>query len=325
MAVEPFEISVPEVVLSDLNQRLALTRWPDEISGAGWYYGTDLAYLRELAHYWQHTYDWRKYEATLNEFRHFRAEVSGFSLHFIHERGAGPKPLPLLMTHGWPDSFWRFYKIIPMLTHPERYGGSAVDAFDVVVPSLPGFGFSDTPRRPELGRQWMIDMFHQLMTRVLGYSRYGAHGGDVGSGVTERLAMTHPDALLGIHLADVPYWRLLALDPGELSEAERKYLVAGQRWQREEGAYAMIQATRPQTLAYGLNDSPVGLAGWIVEKFRNWSDCGGDVESRFSKDELLTNVTIYWATQSIRSSFTPYFFPSEDAPRCPNGSKFQLV
>lgn len=307
MTAEPFRINLPQAVLDDLTRRLELTRWPGEVEGAGWNYGTNLAYLKDLVGYWQREYSWRKHEAELNTFRHFRAQIGGFGLHFIHERGKGPDPLPLLLTHGWPDSFWRFHKVMPMLTDPERFGGNAEDAFDVVVPSLPGYGFSDRPTTKGVNAQAAADLFAQLMTRTLGYRAFAAHGGDIGRGVTEQLARRHADALVAIHLTDLPFRYLQGLPQDTLSDAEQRYAGEVEAWGAQEGAYASIQATKPQTLAYGLNDSPAGLAGWLVEKFRAWSDCDGEVERRFSKDELLTNITLYWATETIGSSFLPYY------------------
>lgn len=313
---KPFRIDIPQHDLDDLHARLAHTRWPGEVEGAGWDYGTNLAYLKGLTEYWQHGFDWREQERQLNNFQQFRAEIDGFGLHFIHERGRGPNPTPLLLTHGWPDSFYRFYKLIPMLTDPERFGGRAEDSFDVVVPSIPGYGFSDQPSQRGFSTQQTADLFARLMTEELGYVRYGAHGGDVGSSVTEALATRHAEQLLGIHLTDIPYWHLFATSPNDLSDAEQTYIQTGKQWQMREGAYALEQSTKPQTLAYGLSDSPAGLAAWIVEKFRSWSDCDGDIGQRFSRDELLTNLTIYWATQTIQSSFLPYF----ERPAPPQGS-----
>ncbi|GAB3331018.1 epoxide hydrolase [Larkinella ripae] len=307
MKPQPFTIQIPQPTLDDLQQRLAATRWPDEVADSGWDFGTNEAYLKELVAYWQAQFDWRQQEAALNRFAHFRTEIDGYGLHFIHERGQGERPLPLLLSHGWPDSFYRFYKLIPLLTDPESHGGRAEDAFDVVVPSLPGFGFSDRITQKGADAPWTAGVLHQLMTKVLGYHRFAAHGGDVGSGITEALAMGHPDSLVGIHLTDIPYWHIFATQPDELSKPEQKFLETGQQWQMTEGAYALIQATKPQTLAYGLNDSPAGLAAWILEKFRTWSDCDGNPENRFTKDELLTNIFLYWATETVRSSFTPYF------------------
>ena len=215
--------------------------------------------------------------------------------------------MPILLLHGWPDSFYRFHKIIPMLTDPARFGGDPADSFDVVVPSLPGFGFSDRPRERGWGQEQDAALFHTLMTKVLGYERYGAHGGDGGSPISQALARSHPESVVGIHITDIGYDKAAQLDPSTLSEAEIRYMEALEGWSFEEGGYVMIQGSRPQSLGYGLNDSPAGLAAWIVEKFRAWSDCGGDVERSYSKDELLTNITIYWATQTINPSIRTYY------------------
>lgn len=314
MATQPFRIDVPQAVLDDLQTRLARTRWPDEIPGAGWDYGTNLGYLRELAAYWHTGFDWRAQETKLNAFRQFRTEIDGQRVHFLHEPGRGPRPLPLVLVHGWPDSFYRFYKLIPLLTDPASHGGRAEDAFDVVVPSLPGYGFSGRPAERGWGPGRMADLVHTLLTRELGYARYGAHGGDWGSYLTEQLALQHPADLVGLHLTDVPFRRFTNPLPGNSSPAEQAFRQQVQAWQRQEGAYAQIQGTKPQTLAYGLADSPVGLLGWLVEKFRTWSDCGGEVERRFSKDELLTNALIYWATETINSANRLYYETQHTPP-----------
>lgn len=303
MNIQPFTITIPQERLDDLRERLSRTRWTDEREGANWDDGTDLHYLKSLVEYWQHSFDWRAQEAKLNQFAQFRATIDGLGIHFIHERGKGPNPLPILLTHGWPDSFYRMHKLIPLLTDPERYGGDPADAFDVIVPSLPGSGFSDRPRQGAT-MALTVELWKSLM-QELGYQRYAAAGGDFGSGITQLLAFTYPEMLLGIHVTDLGFYNLHNQRP-DLSEAERRYLGIQQGWFFSEGAYAMIQGTKPQTLAFGLNDSPAGLAGWIVEKFRSWSDCNGEVESRFSKDELLTNISIYWLTQTINSSFGYY-------------------
>jgi pimeloyl-ACP methyl ester carboxylesterase len=305
MTVQPFRIDVAQAILDDLHERLVRTRWPDEVDSAGWDYGTNLGYLKELVSYWQHTFDWRAQEAQLNQFAQFCVEIDGFGIHFLHERGKGPNPLPILLLHGWPDSFYRFYKLIPMLADPASHGGDPADAFDVIVPSLAGFGFSDRPQQRGGGRD--AELFPQLMIDVLGYQRFGVHGGDTGSPIAQFMAGAHPEAIVGIHVTDIGWNNPLSADAPNLSEAEKQYLDDHQTWWQSEGAYAMIQGTKPQTLAYGLNDSPVGLAAWITEKFRTWSDCNGDVERRFSKDELLTNIMIYWATQTINSSIRGYY------------------
>ena len=304
---QAYQIEVPQDMLDDLQGRLANTRWTDEVEGAGWDYGTNLAYLKEFVGYWQNGFDWREQEAKLNEFAHFKTEIDGLGIHFVHERGKGPDPTPLLLLHGWPDSFYRFHKIIPMLTDPASYGGNPADSFDVVVPSLPGFGFSDRPRE----RGWVAArdaaLFEALMTDVLGYGRYASHGGDGGSPISQALARSYPGSVMGIHLTDIGWDKAMQIDPSTLSEAEQRYMNELEESSLEEGGYVMIQGSRPQTLGYGLNDSPVGLAAWILEKFRAWSDCGGDVERRFTKDELLTNITIYWVTQTINSSIRSYY------------------
>ena len=305
MAVEKFKIRIPDKILLDLQERLANTRWPHEVEGADWDYGTNLAYLKKLLIYWRTKYDWRKHETELNKFHHYKTNIDGYRIHFIHERGKGPNPMPLLLTHGWPDSFYRFYKIIPMLTDPLRYGGNAKDAFDVVVPSIPGFGFSDKPKKG--GTTFHInDLWAKLMTKTLGYKNFGAHGGDWGTSISEHLARNHAGAVIGIHLTDVPFFHLFQ-KPNDLSATEKKFMERSEKWQKQEGAYALIQSTKPQSLAYGMNDSPAGLAAWIIEKFQSWSDCDGNIENSFSKDELLTNIMIYWVTETISSSFYNYY------------------
>lgn len=306
MDVEPFRISVPDAVLEDLRERLRRTRWPDQVAGSGWTYGTDSAYLKELVAYWLSVFDWRKQEEALNRFAHFRADVDGCGIHFLHQRGRGPRPLPLLISHGWPGSFAEFTDIIGPLTDPAAHGAEPEDAFDVIVPSLPGYGFSDRPSEPGMDVVRIAALFARLM-EGLGYSRYGAQGGDWGSAVSTALGAAFPDRVCGIHLNMLIGARPPSRDPAQLSDSDRRLLERFERFQKEEAAYMQIQGTKPQTLAYGLNDSPAGLAGWIVEKFRAWSDCGGDLETRFSKDRLLTNITIYWVTQTIGSSVRLYY------------------
>jgi microsomal epoxide hydrolase len=270
-----------------------------------WTHGLSVTYMRQLADYWRHAFDWRAQEAAMNRFAHFRTTFDGRDLHFIHERGRGPNPMPIILSHGFPDSFLRFAKIIPMLADPARYGADEADAFDVVVPSLPGYGFSDKPVKD--GMLFHIgDLWYRLMTRELGFGRFAAHGGDWGSFITEVMARDHADSVVGIHLTDVPFYHAFQ-KPDDPSDDEKKYLAAIDKFGQTQGAYALIQGAQPQALSLGLNDSPVGLAAWIIEKWRRWSDCDGDVESVFSKDELLSNVMIYWATQTIDSSFGPYF------------------
>jgi len=308
MEVKPFTIAVENSVLDDLRQRLADTRWPDEIPNTGWDYGSNLTYIKELVDYWRTDFDWRAQEAKLNAFNHFKSEVDGLDIHFIHEKGKGPNPIPLIITHGWPSCFFEMTKIIPLLADPASYGGDAADSFDVVAPSLPGFGFSGHAQDRGMEVQRVAGMWNKLMTQNLGYPKFGAQGGDIGSGVTARLGFAHSDTLYGIHLTSItrptPY-----LGPGSkpVTDAEQALITQRDKWFQDEGGYNHIQGTKPQTLAYGLNDSPVGLAAWIVEKYRTWSDCGGDVEKSYTKDELLTIVTIYWVTQTISSSTRMYF------------------
>ena len=303
---EPFVMAVPEAVLNDLQQRLALTRWPDEISGVGWQYGSNLAYVKDLVHYWQHQYDWRAHERIFNDFPQYRVQLDDITLHYIHQPGVGPAPMPLLLSHGWPGSVCEFVHVIGPLTDPARYGGDPRDAFTVVAPSLPGYGFSHVPNQRRLSIEEMAAALQRLMTDVLGFSRFGAQGGDWGSFITGRLGYAYPQHLIGIHLNMVP----VAPHPSErtnLSAAEEAFITESDAWRTEETGYQWIQGTKPQTLAYALNDSPAGLAAWITEKFSSWTDSHGDIESRLSKDALLTNIMLYWVTQTINSSFWLYY------------------
>lgn len=300
--ITPFKIEVGETVLNDLQSRLQHTRWPDEPEGAEWNYGTNLNYLKELLTYWQNDYDWRKHESALNGFPHFKAEIDGINIHFIHVKGKGKNPKPLLLTHGWPDSFYRFHKVIPLLSEPESLGDDSEQSFDLVIPSLPGFGFSD---RVALNTDKVAALWAKLMTGILGYDQYYAAGGDIGAIVTKSLANQQPDRVIAIHLTDVGYPNGQE-DWSTMSAAEQKFGQFIQHWWYTEGAYNMIQSTKPQTLGYGLNDSPAGLAAWIIEKFNSWSDTKGNIENSFTKDELITNIMIYWVSQSINTSIRTY-------------------
>jgi pimeloyl-ACP methyl ester carboxylesterase len=300
---ERFDIAVDAAALDDLHARLAATRWPASIPGVPWELGTDAATVRRLANHWAGMYDWRVHEARMNELPHFRVDLDGAAVHYVHLPGDGPDPLPIILTHGWPGSFLELAQLGERLAHPGRYGVDARQSFDVVIPSLPGFGFS--AQRPEPTDPWSTpELWHRLMTETLGYSHYGAHGGDLGAGITTRLAVRHADALVGIHLLAVGSPPLEGAT--ELSDAERAYIAQVEAWERDEGAYQHQQQTRPLTLAYGLSDSPVGLLAWIVEKLRAWSDCGGDLSTRFSDDDVLTWVSLYWLTNTISTSFRPY-------------------
>jgi pimeloyl-ACP methyl ester carboxylesterase len=304
--VRPFTIQVPDDVLVDLRARLGRVRWPDEVPGGGWRYGTDLSYLKTLIEYWRDVYDWRRHEAELNRSRQFTVPLAGIDIHFIHELGVGPAPLPLLLSHGWPGSIVEFQRLIPMLTDPARFGADPADAFTVVAPSLPGYGFSFRPNQPRFGVVEIADAFAALMTDVLGYGRFAAQGGDWGAFITSYLGAAHADRLVGIHVNLLGIQRNVQPTANATPE-EKTYFAELEQWLREETGYGWIQGTKPQTLAYGLTDSPVGLAAWVVEKFRTWSDCGGDVDRRFTKDVLLTNIMLYWVTGAIGSSFWPYY------------------
>jgi pimeloyl-ACP methyl ester carboxylesterase len=309
MAVERFRIQIAREVLDDLKYRLDHVRWPDQLKDSDWERGTEIGYLQSLVSYWRDHFDWRAQEQELNRYSQFRCNVDGIDVHFVHERGKGPNPLPIILTHGWPDSFIRYKKIIPLLTDPARYGGDPEDSFDVIVPSIPGFGFSSHPDHSGINNFRVSELWAKLMTEELGYERFAAAGGDMGSGVTRYLALNHPELLVGIHLTDIGIIRNLMTsnDQAGLSKEELHYKISAQKWIAHEGAYMSIQSTKPQTLAYGLSDSPVGLAGWIIEKFHAWSDCNGDLRQKFSEDELLTNIMIYWVTNTIGSSAHMYY------------------
>ena len=311
MTIEPFSLPYSEAAVEDLRARLARTRWPDQIPGSAWVYGMSLDYMQQLCRYWREEFNWKAQLEKLSSFHHYLYQAPEIGIHFIHERGKGPDPMPLLITHGWPGSFLEMLKIIPMLTDPESYGGDAADSFDVVVPSLPGFGFSDRTTQRDMNNFCTAELWVGLM-KELGYGRFAAQGGDFGASVTTILGLRHAEHVLGIHLnysagSYRPY-----LEPGEkLSATEQAFLEEDKRWYEKCGAYDHIQTTHPQTLAYGLNDSPAALAAWIVEKFRDWADCDGDVERRFTKDELLANVTLYWMTETIHSSCRLYYETSK--------------
>ncbi|MEV6241289.1 epoxide hydrolase family protein [Lentzea sp. NPDC051838] len=299
-----FHLEVSDDQLTDLHSRLALTRLAPALSGEDWTHGTPPGYLAELVDHWRTKFDWRRAEAGLNAMPQFLTEVDGHTLHFVHAQGVGPAPLPLLFSHGWPGSFWEVHKILGPLTDPAAHGGDPADAFTVVAPSLPGFGFSPHPGTSGVNPTVIAALFDQLMSSVLGYERYGAQGGDFGAQVTSRLGRDHGDHVVGIHL------NLMGATPSNrdsLTADEQAFLAQADHFFTAEGAYAQLQGTKPATLAAGLSDSPAGLAAWFVEKFRAWSDCGGDVESVFTKDELLTDITLYWLTNTIASSARLYY------------------
>ena len=303
-AIESFEIDIPQADLDDLKYRLERSRLPDQIEGSGWDYGTELSYLKDLISYWRDSFDWRAQEARLNQLDHFRTTIDGQSIHFVHARSKYDNAIPILISHGWPGSIVEFLDIIGPLTDPEAHGGRAEDAFHVVCPSLPGFGFSEPTRSRQWDTRRMAEAFALLMQR-LNYSRYIAEGGDWGAMITTDIGVLDPEHLYGIHLT-MP----LALpqeDHSALSESEKQDMADMALFDQNETGYQKIQGTKPQTLGFGLNDSPAGTAAWIVEKFHTWSDCNGDVESAFTKDQLLTNISIYWLTQTITSSTRIYY------------------
>jgi microsomal epoxide hydrolase len=303
---EPFTINVSDTELKDLRERLDRVRWPGEVPDTGWEYGANLAYIKQLVEYWRTKYDWRVHERELNQWPHFKVTIDGQRIHYIHARGKGPKPLPLIISHGWPGSIYEFMQVLGPLTDPAAHGGDPADAFDVIAPSLPGYGFSDPTHERKVNVIRIGEWFGTLMKDVLGYSRYGAQGGDWGALVTSRLGFAFPQNVVGIHLNMVG----VAPHPANrqnLSAAEQAWMQEMKAWQSEETGYQNIQGTKPQTLGYGLNDSPVGLCAWIVEKFRTWSDCNGNPENSYTKDQLLTNVMIYWITQTINSSTRLYY------------------
>ncbi len=320
-SITPFEIVVPDAAINDLKNRLQNTRLPDQISETTWEYGTDKAYLTELIDYWENEFDWREQERTLNQFDHFKTEIDGIEMHFIHQRSEHPDAIPLMIVHGWPGSISEFSKIIDPLVDPVTYGGSASDAFHVITPSLPGFGFSSAPTRPGYSPEKIAHILAALMEKI-GYQRYAIAGGDWGAIINRYLAFNYPDRLIGLHsnmmLAGLP------TDPEQragVTQAEETARVARGAYMQNERAYQQIQGSKPQTLGYGLNDSPAGLAAWIVEKFHGWTDmpqgATGYLDNHFTKDELLTNIAIYWFTGTITSSTRIYYENSKTQVETP--------
>lgn len=303
MHITPFTIRVPDDVLSDLRTRILHTRWPPRAPGAPWEQGSDLEYLKRLLGYWADGFDWRAEERRLNTFKHFRAEVGGIRVHFVHERARDGHGIPLVLTHGWPSSFLEHLALVPLLTDPKANGIDA-PAFDLVIPSLPGYGFSERPAHANY--RTVARLWHELM-HGLGYERYGAGGGDFGAGVATYMAVENPAAAIGIHLTTMELWPPTGEGTRPMTEAERAYVTDVHRWDEAERGYSAIQSTRPQTVGYGLNDSPAGLAAWILEKWRAWSDSGGNLDARFSREFLLTMLTLYWATETVTTSMRDYF------------------
>jgi len=313
-AIEPFHIDVPESALDDLRDRLARTRWPDELPGAGWAYGIPLAYVRELAEHWRTTYDWRAQEARLNALPQFTTTIDGARVHFLHVRSPEPDAVPLVVTHGWPGSIAEFLDIIGPLTDPRSHGGDPADAFHLVCPTIPGFGFSG----PTPDRGWDVRRVSRAVAALmkrLGYGRYGAHGGDWGASVSRELGLNDEDHVIGVHITML--FAPITADAGDLDEVEKRRLERVQHFRREQSGYFSIQSTRPQTLAYGLTDSPVGQLAWIVEKFREWTDSTNVPEDAVDRDQLLTNVMLYWLTGTAGSSARIYYETTHAAPPNP--------
>lgn len=306
-SIEKFRIDIEASALADLSRRLAAVRWPDEIIGSDWSLGTSLQYLRSLHAHWTTSYDWNAQQEQLNRLPHFLYEGGGHQVHFIHELGRGPAPIPLLLTHGWPGSFVEMVKIIPWLTDPASHGGNPEDAFTVIVPSIPGHGFSSRPTERGMNVFAIADLWGDLMS-ALRYERFAVQGGDWGAWISTALGLRHPERLIGLHLNYVSNGFRPDLSSGTrpLSEDEEAYLARVARWREAEGAYVAIQATKPQTLSYGLTDSPIGLAAWLLEKFKGWSDCEIAPEEAIPRDDLLTNIMIYWLTNTINSSLRLY-------------------
>ena len=320
--VRPFQIGVPDEILNRIRARVADYPWHEMPDDGGWQYGTNLDYMKEVCAYWLDEFDWRRQEARINHFSHFIAPVDGIDIHFIREKGGGPAPMPLIISHGWPGSVVEFLDIIEPLAHPERYGGIADDAFDVIAPSLPGFGFSGRPPRP-YGPRKMADLFAKLMTDVLGYDGFLAQGGDWGGAISSWLGYDHTPACRAIHLNIMtmrhPY--------GPKGAEEEAWGARFEEEQALENGYRTQQATKPQTLSYAMMDSPVGVAAWIIEKFNSWSDIeGDDIESVHTKDELLTNIMVYLVTRTFNTASWIYYGRREEGGRVlsPEGKRVEV-
>lgn len=320
--INVFRINVPDETLDRIRTRVAEYPWHEMPDDGGWAYGTNLDYMKELCAYWVNEFDWRKHEARINRFPHYTAEVDGIDLHFIHEKGSGPAPMPLIISHGWPGSVVEFLDIIEPLAHPERFGGSTDDAFEVIAPSLPGFGFSGRPPRP-IGPRKMAGMFDTLMTDVLGYDSYLAQGGDWGGAISSWLGYDHAPACRAIHINIMTMRHV----DGPKGPEEEAWAVEFEREQMMEDGYRTQQATKPQTLSYAMMDSPVGVAAWIIEKFNSWSDTDGDnIESVHSKDSLLTNIMVYLVTGTFNSASWIYYGRREEGGRLlsPEGRRVEV-
>jgi microsomal epoxide hydrolase len=303
----PFRVEVGEDVLLDLRDRLGRTRWPYQIPGVGWGYGTEQTYLRELCDYWQTSYDWRAAEKRMNTYQQFLHTVDGVDVHYLRVPGKGPDPFPLLMMHGWPGSVWEFMGVLGPLSDPGAHGGDPADAFDLIVPSLPGFGFSGKPQTPGWGVTRIAAAMNELM-RALGYDRYGTQGGDWGGIISSQMGADHAGSCIAIHINQT-----YAPLPPDASPEMREWAAAYREFRAGEMGYAQVQRTKPDSLTVAQNDSPAGLAAWIIEKFQTWGDTGGEIESAFTRDDLITNVMIYWVTESAPSAARIYYEMHLDA------------
>jgi pimeloyl-ACP methyl ester carboxylesterase len=303
--IKPFRIAIPQAELDDLRDRLARTRWPDELPGVGWSYGTPLGYLRELAEHWRTSYDWRRHEARLNELPQFTTTIDGANVHFVHLRSPEPNAFPLVITHGWPGSIVEYLALFGPLADPRAHGGDPADAFHLVVPTIPGFGFSGPTHDTGWNARRVAGAFATLMAR-LGYGRYGAHGGDWGARISRELGLADPEHVAGVHVTSVPA-PASDEDLASLTDEERGRLARGRRFMADGAGYAQLQSTRPQTLAYALTDSPVGQLAWIVEKFKEWTDSAEVPEEAVDRDQVLTNVMLYWLTRTAGSSARIYY------------------
>lgn len=302
MSIQPFKVDISQETLLRIESRLKNATWPERLGDGGWSFGISYDYMKELVSYWTTQYEWRETEKKLNAFPQYKAHIEDYNIHFYHVPGSGPLPLPLILTHGWPGSVMEFLDVIEPLTNPEKFGGRAADSFTVVIPSLPGFGFSSKPIKEPIGPASTARLWHKLMTEVLGYSRYGAQGGDLGSLVTTLLAHQYPDELIGIHLNIIP----IAASTVAENADEEAWQQQVQQFTQAEMAYFGLQATKPQTPSFALMDSPLGTAAWIVEKMKAWSDSGDSIEDAFSKDQILSNVMLYLVTGTIDSSIWFY-------------------
>jgi len=317
--IKPFKVKISEENLQNIYSKVKNYPWHEMPDDGGWYYGTNLDYMKEFSNYWVSKFDWRKTEEKINKFKNFKSNIDGIDIHFIYEKGSGSNPKPLLINHGWPGSIVEFLHIIDQLAHPEKFNGKEEDAFDVIVPSLPGFGFSGRPSRP-IGPRKMASIFNTLMTDVLGYKKYIAQGGDFGGTIATWLAYDYPKILTGIHINI-----LITRHPdGPQTQEEKEWQERFKKEQRIEDGYRTQQATKPQTLSYAMMDSPVGVAAWIIEKMSGWSDIkNNDIESVYSKDTLLSNIMVYLVTKTFNTSSWIYygrreeggrFLPKEDLP-----------